>query len=102
MIPLPNDIDSAITPGTNWIEFLIQGHSPELLEQAQRDCNESNVFTTADMRMAAMAKLREYEKICDKYFSVLEYLWAACKMNCSSYRPYRRHAPNCPVEDLGL
>jgi len=101
MIPLPNDLDGGIPPGTSWIEFFIQGRSPDLLEQAQRDIH-SDVFTAADMRMAAMAKLRWYENISDRYFAVVEYLLSACKLNCNPFKPYNKHAPNCPVEDLGL
>ena len=66
MIPLPNDLDSSITPGTSWIEFFIRGYSAELLEQSQLDRNDADVFTAFDMRLAATAKLLEYEKISEE------------------------------------
>ena len=102
MIPFPNDLNSTNPPGTSWIEFFIQGRSPELLEQAQRDRGDLGVFTASEMRRAAAAKLRWYENISDRYFAVVEYLLSACKLNCNPFKPYNKHAPNCPVEDLGL
>lgn len=84
---------------------------PVLLDAARRRLSvvasaapSSTPEAQANLQLAAMAPQLAEQVIAQAETIAAFQQWAQsmCEQTCGPFRPYQRHAPNCPVWDLGL